>query len=208
MIYLEVKNYTKTIKGNIILDDINLKLERGKIYGVVGRNGSGKTMLFRAISGLIKPTKGSVLIDGKELFKDMDFPESCGITIESPGFWSNQTAKENLLNLASIKNIIGIKDIERALIRVGLDPNDNRKINKYSMGMKQKLALAQAFMEKPDIILLDEPTNALDDESVNNIRTILKEEKARGACILIASHNKEDIELLADDCLKIVGGKI
>lgn len=208
MVYIEITKLEKRIKDNVVLDDINLKLEKGNIYGFLGRNGSGKTMLFRAICGLIKPTNGEVKIDGKLLGKDIGFPNSCGVIIESCGFWNEYTGYENLKKLASIKNIINDEEIKEILISLGLDPADKRPFKKYSLGMKQKLAIAQALMEKPEIIILDEPTNALDEESVEIFRNIILKEKKRGALILIASHNREDINLLADFKFKMDMGKI
>ena len=208
MSYIEVKQYSKTIKGNIILDHINLQLAKGKIYGFVGKNGSGKTMLFRAICGLIKPNEGSISVDGKLLHKDISFPENLGATIEAPGFWDELTGYENLELLSKIKGLIGKKEINRALERVGLKQDDLRIYRKYSLGMKQRLAIAQAIMESPDLLILDEPTNGLDAEGVDQIRQVLLEENQRGATILIASHNKEDISILADKIYRVIDGKL
>lgn len=208
MSYLEVTNLSKSFKGHEILKEINLSLDKGNIYGFFGRNGSGKTMLFRAICGLIKPTKGQVMIDNKVLQKDMSFPQSVGVIIENPGFWNYYTGFENLKVLSSIKSIICDDDIKNAIKRVGLEPDDKRIFKKYSLGMKQRLGIAQAIMEKPDLIVLDEPTNALDEEGVNLVRKILIEERERGALILIASHNKEDIQLLADKKYKMDDGML
>ena len=165
-------------------------------------------MLFRAICGLIVPTKGTVKIDGKELHKEISIPQSIGVLIETPGFWNNYTGFENLKILASIKNRISDDMIKRALLDVGLDPMDRRIVKNYSLGMKQKLGIAQAIMEEPDIILLDEPTNALDEESINNIRKLLIREKDRGATVLIASHNNDDLNLICDEKFKVVEGMI
>lgn len=208
MSYIEVKNLNKEIKGRQILTNINLNLEKGNIYGFIGRNGSGKTMLFRALSGLIKPSSGEIIIDNKILHKDISFPQSLGILIESPGFWKDYTGFENLKTLASIKNNISDTEIEQAMERVGLSPKDDRTFRKYSLGMKQKLGIAQAIMEKQELIILDEPTNSLDEEATATLRNILLEEKDKGAVILIASHNKEDIDILADYLFKIDNGKI
>lgn len=208
MAFIEITNLEKKIKDNVVLNNINLELEKGNIYGFLGRNGSGKTMLFRAICGLIRPTSGQVKIDEKLLGKDIGFPQSCGVIIESCSLWSEYTGYENLKKLASIKNIIKDEDIKDILIRLGLDPEDKRPFRKYSLGMKQKLAIAQAIMEKPEIIILDEPTNALDEEAVEIFRDIILKEKERGALILIASHNKEDINQLADFKFKMDMGKI
>ncbi|MBU3174631.1 ATP-binding cassette domain-containing protein [Clostridium estertheticum] len=208
MSYIEIKNLTKTIKGNKVLDNININLNNGKIYGFIGRNGSGKTMLFRAICGLIRPTTGEVIINSKIISKDIDFPESCGAVLETPGFWDNQTGLECLKNIASIKSIINKDIISQWMLKLGLDPKDRKTFKKYSLGMKQKLALVQALMESPDLIILDEPTNSLDEESVLILRDILKKEKERGATILLSSHNKTDIEELSDKIFKIDTGKV
>lgn len=208
MNYIEIKNLNKTINEVQVLKNINLSLEKNKIYGFLGHNGSGKTMLFRAICGLIKGTSGTISVDNKILHKDISFPENLGVIIESPGFWEQYTGFENLKNLALIQNKITDNEIKESLIRVGLAPKDKRLYKKYSLGMKQKLAIAQAIMEKPKLLILDEPTNALDEESVENVRKILLEEKKRGATILIASHNKDDIEILSDFKFKISNGEI
>ncbi|WP_129595702.1 ATP-binding cassette domain-containing protein [Anaerophilus nitritogenes] len=208
MSFITITNLEKKIKGKEILKDINLSLEKGGIYGFFGRNGSGKTMLFRAISGLIKPSSGEIKIDNKVLHKDICFPESVGVILETPGFWDYYTGFENLKILASIKNKISDTDIKNSITRVGLDCSDKRIYKKYSLGMKQRLAIAQAIMEKPTLLVLDEPTNALDEEGVQLVRNILLEEKKRGATILLASHNKEDIDILCDFKFKIDDGKL
>ncbi|OCA99484.1 ABC transporter ATP-binding protein [Clostridium beijerinckii] len=208
MSYIELKNVSKVVKDSKILDSISLSLEKGKIYGFLGSNGSGKTMLFRTISGLIRPTSGEVSINNKVIGKEIDFPESCGITIENTGFWNDQTGFDNLKNIASIKNIVDDRAIIESMQRIGLNPQDKRKFRKYSLGMKQKLALVQAFMESQDLIILDEPTNSLDEESAIRVRNILREERSRGATILIASHISEDIDRLADKKFKVDLGRV
>ncbi|AJG96975.1 multidrug ABC transporter ATP-binding protein [Clostridium beijerinckii] len=208
MSYIELKNVSKVVKDSKILDSISLSLEKGKIYGFLGSNGSGKTMLFRTISGLIRPTSGEVSINDKVIGKEIDFPESCGITIENTGFWNDQTGFDNLKNIASIKNIVDDRAIMESMERIGLNPQDKRKFRKYSLGMKQKLALVQAFMESQDLIILDEPTNSLDEESAIRVRNILREERSRGATILIASHISEDIDRLADKKFKVDLGRV
>ncbi|MCB2360024.1 ATP-binding cassette domain-containing protein [Clostridium estertheticum] len=208
MSFIKINQLNKTIKGKEILKDITISFEKGKIHGIFGRNGSGKTMLFRTICSLIKPSSGTIEINGKVLNKDIYFPESIGVIIESPGFWPHFTGFENLKTLASIKNIISDEEIRKSIVRVGLDPNNNIAFKKYSLGMKQRLAIAQAIMEKPDLLILDEPTNAIDEEGISIIRDIILEEKARGATILIASHNKEDIEILADCKYRMEDGRI
>lgn len=206
MSYLEIKQLTKVIKGNTVLNKVDLELEKGQIYGFIGRNGSGKTMLFRAICGLIKPSDGSIIIDGEKINEDISFPRSVGVIIENPGFWSSYTAFENLKILSQIKKVINDNDILEALDKVGLGESAHVKYKKFSLGMKQKLAIVQAIMEKPDLLILDEPTNGLDEESCELVRDLLIKEKQRGATILIASHNSEDINKLADKKFKIDKG--
>lgn len=186
---IEIKNLCKTIKNKIILDNINLTLNDSLIYGFYGRNASGKTMLFRAICGLITPSQGTIEINGNMVTDSSTEYLNVGALIENPRFWDNYTAFENLKSLSLIRNIIKDEDIINTLSRVGLDPYSKEKVKQFSLGMKQKLGIAQAIMEKPDLLILDEPTNALDEESVDNIRKILIEEKNRGTIILIASHN-------------------
>lgn len=204
---IKLTNVSKTIKGARVLDNVNLELTSGKVYGLKGKNGSGKTMLMRAICGLIR-TEGTIEIDGKILGKDMSFPESIGVLIENPAFINNYTGFKNLKVLASIQNRIGDEDIKKALRQVQLDPDDKRTYRKYSLGMKQKLGIAAAFMENPDIIILDEPINALDEAAAKQIHEILDEQKKRGALIIIACHDKEELEMLSDEIVEIYEGKI
>lgn len=202
---IEIKNYTKLINKNVILNNINLNLEEGNVYGLVGVNGSGKTMLMRAICGLIYPTEGSILVDGKQLGKDIDFPESLGALIETPSFLSNMTAKDNL-KLISIEN--DINHINSTIDKVGLDSSDSRKFKKYSLGMKQKLGIAGAILDNPKIIILDEPMNALDTDGVNMVKNIIHEFKENKSIIILACHNKLDIEELSDILIFIENGEI
>lgn len=206
--YVEVKNLTKFIKGREILLNINLNLDKGKIYGFMGKNGSGKTMLFRSICGLIKPSEGEIIIDGKVLGKNISFPQSVGVLIEYPGFLPNLTGFGNLKYLADIKGEIGKEQIESVLGRVGLDKNDMRKFKRYSLGMKQRLGIAQAIMENPELIILDEPTNALDIDGIKLINNIIVDLKKQNKIILIASHDKEELELISDEIYMVDGGKI
>ena len=205
---IELKNVTKKLKGNTVLDDITFTFESGNIYGLYGRNASGKTMLLRAIAGLIYPNSGEVRIEGKILHKDISFPESMGIIIERTELLPQYTGMENLKILAKIKKVASVEDMRESLVRVKLDPDDKRKVHAYSLGMKQKLSIAQAIFEKPRIILLDEPTNALDEEGVRSVRELFLEEKERGATIIVASHNKEDLAILADRIISISDGRI
>lgn len=191
-------NVTKAIKGKTILHNINLSLYSGNIYGFMGANGSGKTMLFRALSGLMSVTAGTITLDGKVLKKDFSVLPNLGILLENVSLYPTLSGYENLKYLAQFRHKASHENIITALTRVGLDPSDKRKYGKYSLGMKQRLAIAQAIMEQPDILMLDEPTNALDQNSIEAVRKIIQEEKERGALVLLASHNKDDIQLLAD----------
>lgn len=203
-----VRNATKQIKGNMVLDHVNLELDRGGIYGFTGVNGSGKTMLFRAICGLIRLTEGEIEVFSQKIRHDVSFPDSLGVIIESIGFWEEYTGFENLRLLARIKNVIGDKEIKEAIARVGLNPDDQRIYKKYSLGMKQRLGIAEAIMEKPQLLVLDEPTNALDEDGVALVRSILLEEQKRGATILIASHNREDIASLCSRIFRMAEGRL
>ena len=202
-----IENFSKTIKNNKILDNVNLTFESGHVYGLVGRNGSGKTMLLRAICGLIFPDSGKVIIDGKQLHKDISFPESCGIIIENTDLLPNFSAFDNLKMLSEIKNTANDNMIKSAIKSVGLDPDSKKKVKTFSLGMKQRLSIAQALFEGPDILLLDEPTNALDEDGVNDVRRILLEQKKKNKLIIIASHNKEDISLLSDTVISVSNGR-
>lgn len=201
-------NVSKTIGHDDVLKNISATFESGKIYGIFGRNGSGKTMLFRAICGLIKITTGEIYFNDFKLHRDVSYAPNVGVIIETPSFWKQFSGFENLKMLAAIQGKITDVEIAESLRRVGLDPNDKRPVKKYSLGMKQRLAIAQGIMEKPDLIVFDEPTNALDEEAINLLRQILIEEKARGAIVLIASHNKDDIRLLSDVFMKMESGRL
>ena len=199
---ITIENVNKKFKENNILQNINLSLEKGNIYGFVGSNGSGKTVLFKIIAGFLEPTEGTIKINNKIIGKDIDFPTSCGVIIESPGFISSLSGYKNLKMLADIKGIIKEDKIKEYMRIFKLDPDDNKKVKSYSLGMKQKLGIIQALMEEPEILILDEPMNALDEESVKRVREILLEIKHK-KIILLSSHNKEDIELLCDDIYKV-----
>lgn len=203
-----ISNLNKTIKHHDILKNISYKFENKRIYGIYGRNGSGKTMLLRAIAGLIFPTSGTIEIDGKIMHKDIGFPDDIGILIENMSLPGQYDALTNLEILAKIKGRLKEEDLINALEMVGLDPLNKKKVKTYSLGMKQKLALAQAIMEKPKLLLLDEPTNALDEESVHQIRQVLLDLKESGSTIIIVSHNKEDINVLAEEKIHMVAGEI
>ncbi len=205
---IEITEYTKVIKDSTVLDDVTMVFEGGKIYGLKGKNGSGKTMLMRAVSGLIRPTSGKIVIDGEELGKDISFPRSIGVLIENPSFLPGETGYRNLKMLADIGKGLSEQEIKTTLAEVGLDPEDKKAYKKYSLGMKQKLGIAAAIMEHPDIIILDEPINALDQESVEAVKKLIIRERDRGAVIILACHDAEELEYLADEIVPIQEGKI
>ena len=205
---IEIKNVSKKIGQAEVLKDIGVTFEGGKIYGLRGKNGSGKTMLMRIISGLVHPTSGTVIINDKELGRDMSFPESIGILIENPTFIDNFSGYRNLKSLADINQLIGEEEIKETVRKVGLDPDDKKYYKKYSLGMKQRLGIAAAIMEKPDIILLDEPINAIDEAGVNRIRDILFELRDENRIIIVACHDKEELELLADEIFEMMEGNL
>lgn len=202
-----VENVTKTIRRHKVLDGVSLTLEGGHIYGLVGRNGSGKTMLLRAMCGLVFPDSGWIAIDGRRLHRDISFPPSCGVVIENAELLPGFTAYENLKLLSKIKNTAGDEQIRSAIRSVGLDPDSPARVRTFSLGQRQRLALAQALFEDPDILLLDEPTNALDEDGIKAVRDILTHEREKGKLIVIASHSKEDIALLSDAVIHVSGGK-
>lgn len=195
---ITVKNITKVIKGTTVLDSVSMEMKSGEVVGLRGENGSGKTMLMRMIAGLIFPTQGSVQIDGRVLGRELAFPQEMGILLENPTFLENYTGYQNLRMLASIQNRIGEEEIKKAIRRVGLEWDDRKKYRKYSLGMKQRLGIAAAVMEAPQLIILDEPSNALDDQGCEMLRQIIREEKARNALILVSSHDGSLLEEIAD----------
>lgn len=205
---IEVTNLSKTLNGNCILQDVSFSVEARKIYGFVGKNGSGKTMLFRILAGLVNRDSGSLKYDGVEHLFGKEIPLSIGILIENAGMYPEFSGMENLKLLASINKTITTKDMEEVIREVGLDPKDKRKIQKYSLGMKQRITFAQAIMEKPELLLLDEPTNALDTEGVATIRQLIQKQKERGCIVCLASHNREDIDTLCDEIYQIKDGRL
>ncbi len=205
---LIVKNVSKTIGHKEILKNVNLTLNSGMVYGFVGRNGSGKTMLFRAISGLMNVSSGEIWLDEKILHRDMKVLPDLGIVLENAGLYPDLSAKDNLRMLANINRKVTDKRIEEIIRKVELDPNDKKPFKKFSLGMKQRLVLAQAFMENPKILMLDEPTNALDEKGIDLVRKLILEEKEKGTLVLLASHNREDIEMVADEVYVVKNGMV
>ncbi|MEE3809686.1 ATP-binding cassette domain-containing protein [Lysinibacillus fusiformis] len=203
MSLIEVRNVKKSYKGLTIFQDIDLAIEKGKIYGIVGPNGSGKSVLFKLICGFVRPDHGEIVIRGEYLHKDITFPKNFGVIIDRPGYLGNKTGFENLKSLAMIQNKIDDEQIIKTMELVGLQPTAEQKVRKYSLGMKQKLALAQAFMENQEVLILDEPFNALDFESVENLRSLLLNYKKEGKTMIMTSHNQEDIDLLCDEVYRI-----
>jgi ABC-2 type transport system ATP-binding protein len=195
---IDVKNVRLTIGKTQILKDINVSFEQGKIHGLIGRNGSGKTMLMKCICGFIKPTSGEIIVDGKRVGKDVDFPQNMGIIIETPGFIPYYSGYKNLKLLAGLNNKIGKVQVRESMRQVGLDPDLRRHVRKYSLGMRQRLGLAQAIMENPNLLILDEPFNGLDKDGVKEMREYLLSYKEQGKTILICSHSSEDISVLCE----------
>ena len=205
---LEIENLTKTFGTQTVISDISMTLVSGKIYGLVGRNGSGKTVLMKMILGFIKPTSGTIKVNGKQVGKEIDIPDDIGAIIETPGFLPEYSAFQNLKLMAMIRGKITSERIRETIKLVGLDPDSKKHVGKYSLGMRQRLGIAQAIMEDPQILLLDEPLNGLDNEGVEEMRNVLLKQKEQGKLIIIASHSKEDIDILCDEIFRFDHGKI
>ena len=203
---IEVQNVVKRFRDQVVLKNVSISFEKGQIHGIVGRNGSGKTVLFKCICGLMHPEEGVILVNGKRVGRDVDMPEDIGAIIEAPGFLPNYSGYKNLRFLANIRRKIGKEKIVNVLKTVGLDPESRKHVGKYSLGMRQRLGIAQAIMEDPEILILDEPMNGLDNAGVQDIRALLLELKAQGKTILLASHNHEDIAALCDTVHEMDGG--
>ena len=205
---VEIKELNKSIRGIDILKDITMSFPSGYVTGLSGVNGSGKTMLMRAVAGLIRPNSGTIDIDGKRLWRDISFPPSVGVLIENPAFLNDRTGLENLRILASIKDLLQEDDLRCVIKEVGLDPDDKRKFRKYSLGMKQRLGIAAAIMERPDLLLLDEPTNALDSDGVAMFKRIIARERERGATCIISCHDASILRELSDQIYYLAEGHI
>lgn len=205
---ITVKNLSLKIQKDVILSDIDLHIERGKITGLVGRNGCGKTMLMKCITGFVKPTQGEVIFDGKKIGEEIDFPKDTGIIIETPAFVPYYSGYKNLMELAMLQKKIGKAEVEEVLKQVGLYEARHKLVRKYSLGMRQRLGIAQALMENPETLILDEPMNGLDNECVALVRGILADLKQQGKTILLVSHNAEDIRVLCDVIYEMDKGRM
>lgn len=205
---IEVKSVTKVLRKITVLEDVNLILESGTIYGLRGVNGSGKTMLMRLMAGLIRPTKGKVLLDGRRLGKELSFPSDMGMLMENPAFLDGYTAAQNLRLLAGIRKKVGEERIREILEQVGLGWEDKRKYRQFSLGMKQRLGIAGAVLEHPQLLLIDEPTNALDTDGVEMVQELLLEEKKRGALIVLACHDFSILQSLSDVLYSVKEGRV
>lgn len=208
MMNIKISHVSKTIKNNPVIKDISMELQSGAVYGFKGINGSGKTMLMRLISGLIRPSQGEISMNGKILGKDISFPNSIGVFLENPAFLDAYSGFNNLKLLASIKSVASDDDIRNTLLRVGLDPNSNKKYKKYSLGMKQRLGIAAAIMEKPEIVILDEPTNSLDEDGVDLVKHIVRNEKERGALVVVSCHDEEILKGMSDEVFLLEQGRL
>ena len=205
---IELDRVSKAFSRRTILNDVTLAIEAGHTVGIVGSNGSGKSVLFQVICGFLTPDSGTVRVRGETLGGNRDFPENMGVLINSPGFISLDTGLQNLRYLAGIRGVIGDREIRDAMKKVGLDPDDRTRVEHYSLGMKQKLGLAQAIMEGQDILILDEPFNALDYKTYNDVKEIIRTLQAEGKTILMTSHNYEDIETLCDEVYVLEDGNL
>lgn len=207
-IYVRQDQVSRKFGEEWALKEVSVQLERGKIYGIVGNNGSGKTVFMKCICGLLPATSGRIWVGGKEIGKEIDFPESLGVIIETPGFLSGLTGRKNLEILADLRKKIDRTGIEEAMRKVGLDPDMKKQVSKYSLGMRQRLGIAQAIMENPEFLVLDEPFNGLDHRGVEEIRRLLKDLKKEGKTMILASHNAEDIKVLCDEVYEMDAGNL
>ena len=204
--YVVVDRVTKRFGEEMVLKETTMTMKRGKVYGIVGNNGSGKTVLMKCICGFLPVTSGSICVGQKYIGRDTDFPESLGLIIETPGFLTEYTGRKNLEILADLKRKVSGKGIRECLQKVGLDPDLKKPVSKYSLGMRQRLGIAQAIMENPEFLILDEPFNGLDKKGTADIRAILLELKKQGKTILLASHNSMDIDILCDEVYEMDAG--
>lgn len=208
MAYIELEKVSRRFGQEEVLKELTWSLEAGQVYGIVGNNGSGKTVLMKCICGFLPVTSGVIKVGGRQIGKDVDFPEGLGVIIETPGFLTGLSGKRNLEILAELRGQLGEEEICQVLEKVGLDPSMKKPVGKYSLGMRQRLGIAQAIMEDPEFLILDEPFNGLDHRGAAEIRKILLEQKEQGKTILLASHNGEDIRILCDRVFEMDGGVI
>lgn len=205
---IELKEVSKNIKGAKVLDQVTYTFEDARVYGLQGHNGSGKSMLIRAICGLIRCSSGEVILDGKTVGKDIEFPDSVGLLLEKPAFLGECSGFDNLKQIAAIQGRVSDEEIRAAIAEVGLDPEDQKKYRKYSLGMKQRLGIAGAIMMEPKLLILDEPTNALDEDGIALVREIVRKKRGEGRIIIIASHDKEVLAAVADEILVMKEGRL
>ncbi len=205
-IAVSVQHVFKEFRGDQVLSDVHRDFESAKIHGIIGNNGSGKTVLFKCICGFMPVTRGKILVDYEQVGRDMDFPDDIGIIIETPGFLPQYSAMRNLELLAGLRRRADAAKVARTIRRVGLDPESRKPVSKYSLGMRQRLGIAQAIMEEPRLLILDEPMNGLDKHGVAEIRALLKELRAEGRTIVLASHNAGDIDELCDTVCEMDAG--
>lgn len=205
---IQIENVSKKYDDEWVLKNVTAEFQAGRIHGIIGRNGSGKTMLFKCICGFVQPDCGHVCVNGRQIGKDIDFPEETGIIIETPGFLPEETGYRNLKMLADIRRKADEEQIRKIMIKTGLDPDSKKQVKKYSLGMRERLGIAQTIMENPRLLILDEPFNGLDKKGVVEVYLILKELKAQGVTILLASHNERDMEVLCDEIYEMEMGTL
>ena len=208
MSYIEVSNVSKKYKDRMLVDDVSFTVEKGEILGIVGLNGSGKTVLLKCICGLMDYSGGTITVNGKVIGKDCEYPANMGVIIETPGFLPYHSGYKNLEYLASLRKKISKQDIKDVLVKVGLAGEEKKLVAKYSLGMRQRLGIAQAIMENPELLILDEPMNGLDKDGIAEVRKLLLEMKAEGKTMIITSHNEEDIKVLCDKVVEMDKGKL
>ena len=208
MSYIEVSNVSKKYKDKMLVEDVSFTVEEGEILGIVGLNGSGKTVLLKCICGLMDYSAGSIKVDGKIIGKDCEYPKNMGVIIETPGFLPYHSGYKNLEYLASLRRKITKQDIKEVLVKVGLEGEEKKLVAKYSLGMRQRLGIAQAIMENPKLLILDEPMNGLDKEGIVDVRKLLLDMKAEGKTMIVTSHNEEDIKVLCDKVIEMDKGRV
>ena len=208
MSYIEVNNVGKKYKDKMLVEDVSFTVEKGEILGIVGLNGSGKTVLLKCICGLMDYSAGSIKVDGKIIGKDCEYPKNMGVIIETPGFLPYHSGYKNLEYLASLRKKIKKQDIKDVLVKVGLDGEEKKLVAKYSLGMRQRLGIAQAIMENPELLILDEPMNGLDKEGIVEVRKLLLDMKSEGKTMIVTSHNEEDIKVLCDKVIEMDKGRV